>query len=78
MLVLYVREHCPFCEVVVEAGRKLGVEFDVVLDIGDSVVRSELIMRGGKAQVPYFRDTERGVEMYESADIVRYLKEMRR
>ena len=73
MFILYIREGCPFCEDVVRAGAELGVEFET-LDIGDSVVRSELIMRGGKAQVPYLVDTDRKVEMYESADIVKHLR----
>jgi len=34
----------------------------------------ELIARGGKRQTPYLVDTETGVEMYESADIIAYLK----
>ena len=73
MFILYIREGCPFCEDVVRAGEELGVEFET-LDIGDAVVRSELIMRGGKSQVPYLVDTDRKVEMYESADIVKHLR----
>ena len=36
--------------------------------------REELIIRGGKPQVPYFIDTETGVEMYESEDIIEYIQ----
>ena len=73
MFILYTRKWCPFCEDVVRAGKELGVELEM-LDVGDAVVRSELIMRGGKAQVPYLVDTDRKVEMYESADIIKHLR----
>ena len=31
--------------------------------------------KGGKRQVPFLVDDERGVSMYESADIIAYVKE---
>ena len=34
-----------------------------------------MITRGGKQQVPYLIDEARGIEMYESEDIVDYLRE---
>jgi glutathione S-transferase len=42
-------------------------------DITDSAVADELIEAGGKRQVPYLVDSERGVSMYESDDIITYL-----
>jgi len=41
----------------------------------DTVALDELIEKGGKKMVPYLVDTERGVSMYESNDIVAYLTE---
>ena len=35
---------------------------------------AELIARGGKRQTPYLVDTKNGVEMYESNDIINYLR----
>ena len=38
-----------------------------------SSVRDELRKRGGKVMVPFFVDPNKGVQMYESDDIVDYL-----
>lgn len=32
-----------------------------------------LMDKGGKTQVPFLEDTDRGVSMYESADIIEYI-----
>ena len=74
MLTLYVKTGCPFCEKVLAAGGELGVQFEEK-NIADPAVAAELIARGGKRQVPYLVDGERSVEMYESGDIVAYIKE---
>lgn len=73
MLTLYVKTGCPFCAKVLAEGQDLGIAFDEK-NIADAGVADELIARGGKRQVPYLVDAERGVEMYESGDIVEYLK----
>ena len=72
MLTLYERPTCPYCHKVFRAADSLGLALNK-LDIGDPAVAAELIQRGGKRQVPYLVDNERGVEMYESEDIVKYL-----
>ena len=74
MLTLYVKTGCPFCHKVLDAGKELGITFDEK-NIADDAVAAELIAKGGKRQVPYLVDTDHGVEMYESDDIVAYLKE---
>ena len=71
---LYIRQGCPFCHKVLEAAKELGVEF-TLHDIADAGVAQELIARGGKQQVPYLVDISNGIEMYESEDIVQYLKD---
>ena len=38
-------------------------------------LKAELLTKGGKTQVPYLEDTQRTVSMYESLDIIKYLKE---
>jgi glutaredoxin len=73
MLTLYVKTGCPFCHRVLDAGAELGVVFEEK-NIADDAVAAELVARGGKRQVPYLIDGERGVEMYESDDIVAYLQ----
>ena len=74
MLILYVKTGCPWCKKVLDAGEELGIKFEEK-NIADDAVAAELIARGGKRQVPYLVDSERGVEMYESADIGAYLRE---
>lgn len=74
MLTLYVKTGCPYCEHVVDVARELGVPFERK-NIQDPGVAEELVARGGKRQMPYLVDSARGVEMYESEDIIRYLSE---
>jgi len=74
MLILYTKTGCPFCHKVLDAGEELGITFEEK-NIADDAVAAELILRGGKRQVPYLVDSDHGVEMYESDDIVAYLKE---
>jgi glutathione S-transferase len=74
MLTLYVKTGCPFCHRVLAAGEELGLTFEE-RNIADDAVAAELVARGGKRQVPYLVDTDRVVEMYESDDIIEYLKE---
>lgn len=73
MLTLYVKTGCPYCAIVLHALDELDVPFEEK-NIADEDVAAELVERGGKRQVPYLVDAERGVEMYESADIVEYLE----
>ena len=74
MLILYVKTGCPFCHKVLATGEELEISFEEK-NIADDAVAAELVARGGKQQVPYLVDSERGVEMYESGDIVLYLHE---
>lgn len=71
-LVLYIRPTCPFCVKVLRflEGRDLEV---ATRDISsDPAARDELVSVGGKQQVPcLFID---GRPLYESADIIDYLR----
>lgn len=73
MLTLYVQTGCPYCAMVLHKLDELDVAFEEK-NIAEQEVADELIERGGKRQVPYLVDDARGVEMYESADIVEYLE----
>ena len=72
-LVLYVKTGCPFCIKVLEFAEKNGIEFELH-NIADAAVAEELIKRGGKRQVPYLVDVKNATEMYESDDIIEYLR----
>ncbi|PIT91068.1 hypothetical protein COU17_02150 [Candidatus Kaiserbacteria bacterium CG10_big_fil_rev_8_21_14_0_10_49_17] len=74
MITLYVKTGCPFCAAVLHKVEELGIEVEQK-NIADDAVANELIEKGGKRQVPYLVDSERGVEMYESSDINDYLDE---
>lgn len=73
MLTMYVKTGCPYCALALEAVTTLGLTVEQK-NIADDAVAAELIARGGKRQVPYLVDTDKGIEMYESGDIVAYLE----
>ena len=75
MFTLYYKPSCPFCQRVLQMGENLGVEFDLK-DISESEEFAEqLLEKGGKKQVPFLVDTETGTSMYESSDIIDYIRE---
>jgi len=75
MLTLYYKETCPFCQRVLQMAENLGVEFDLKDIESDDAIAAELIEKGGKRQVPYLVDSEKDVQMYESSDIIDYIRE---
>ncbi len=74
MLTLYVKTGCPYCAKVLAVADELKIELNLK-NVADEAIATELITRGGKLQMPYLVDGETGTEMYESGDIIEYLKE---
>ena len=74
MFVLYVKTGCQYCAKALAAGEDLGLTFDLK-NIADAGVAEELVEKGGKRQVPYLVDTDKGIAVYESDAIVAYLHE---
>jgi len=73
MYILYIERGCPWGNKVMDFMNENEIEVELRdRDTGD--YEAELIARGGKRQTPYLVDTDTGVEMYESADIIAYLK----
>jgi glutathione S-transferase len=73
---LYEFEACPFCRKVREALTHLDLEALVhPCPKGGKRYRPEVVRRGGREMFPYLYDPNTNVEMYESADIIRYLYE---
>jgi glutathione S-transferase len=73
-LVLYEFEGCPFCRRVREAVCMLDLEVELrPCPKGGERFRPEAVARGGKAPFPYLVDEGAGIELYESAAIVRHL-----
>lgn len=75
MLTLYFKPTCKFSRRVIEAATEMGVAIDMKDINADERLREELIAHGGKKQTPYLVDPERGTAMYESADIIDYLRD---
>tara|TARA_B100000508_G_scaffold60333_1_gene47034 strand:+ start:88327 stop:88572 length:246 start_codon:yes stop_codon:yes gene_type:complete len=76
MLTLYVKTGCPFCAKVKNTVAEFGIEDQIEeRNIADEGVVDELLEKGGQKMVPFLVDAEREVSMYESDDIVAYLKE---
>ena len=76
LLELYEFEACPFCRRVREALS----EFDLDVLVrpcpkGGTRFRPKVVELGGKALFPFLVDPNTGRAMYESADIVTYLRE---
>jgi glutathione S-transferase len=58
-----------------QMAENLGVEFDLKDIEDDAALANELLEKGGKQQVPYLIDTEKDVAMYESNDIIDYIRD---
>lgn len=73
MLELFVLESCPYCLKVMSFLDKEHMKYKKI-DITNKESEEALIKMGGKRQVPFLVDTERNIQMYESNDIIEYLK----
>ncbi|MCA9365806.1 glutathione S-transferase N-terminal domain-containing protein [Candidatus Kaiserbacteria bacterium] len=75
MLTIYLKPGCPFCNKVLATLDTLELEYERKDVTSDEAILNELIEKGGQKMVPYLVDDEKGKAMYESDDIVDYLKE---
>ncbi len=73
MFDLYMMETCPYCKRVLDFMDSKGIVCKKI-DINDKANEEALIKLGGKRQVPFLVDKERNVQLYESLDIIEYLK----
>lgn len=77
MIELYLAERCPYCvkvRVFLEGAGVAYVSKPIPLGAATSPLKEELRKLGGKTQVPYLVDPEKNVKMYESDDIIEYVK----
>jgi glutathione S-transferase len=75
LLELWSFEASPYCRKVREELSRLGLDY-MVHNVGKrGRRRPELVALGGKMQVPYLVDPNHGVAMYESDDIIAYLRQ---
>jgi len=80
MIELYIWTSCPFCQKVLRAADEMGLKEDVhykVIDGAPGTTGRDVVeKRGGKAMVPFLIDGE--TAMYESDDIISYLKKVKK
>ncbi len=72
-LELWSFEASPFCRIAREALCELEIPYRLHNVAKNSAQRAAFTKRSGKMMVPYLVDPNTGQEMFESADIVRYL-----
>ncbi len=73
MFDLFILESCPYCKKVMAFLEEKGIKYNKI-DITQKASEEALIKMGGKRQVPFLVDTDRNIQMYESGDIIEYLK----
>lgn len=74
MIELYQKEECPYCAKVRQFLSENCIDWISRSSSQCSHQREALQKLGGKQQVPFLHDTEKDVKMYESDDIIEYLK----
>jgi glutathione S-transferase len=74
LLELWSFEASPYCRKVREVLSELALDVRIHNVGKGGRRRAELVALGGKMQVPYLVDPNTGVAMYESDDIVAYLR----
>jgi len=73
MIDLYILETCPYCKKVLAFMEEKGIKANLI-PIEEKSNEESLIKLGGKRQVPFMVDKDRNIQMYESGDIIEYLK----
>mgnify|MGYP003571280789 CR=1 FL=1 len=73
MLDLFIMESCPYCKKVMAFMQENSINYNKV-DISETSNEDTLIQLGGKRQVPFLVDRDRNIQMYESNDIIEYIK----
>lgn len=73
-LELYSHEASPFCRIVRETLTTLEIPYRLHNVAKGSPTRERFVKRSGKMQIPWLSDPNTRTELFESADIVRYLE----
>ncbi len=72
-LELYVRSGCAYSAAVLHKVDELSLK-PKIRNIGEIGALQDLIDIGGKIRVPFLHDHDKGVKLYESAEINDYLE----
>lgn len=73
MIDLYILETCPFCRKVMSFFDENNIKYNKK-NILEQDNLDELMKLGGKQQVPFLFDNDNNKSMYESGDIIEYVK----
>ncbi len=73
MIRLFMLDTCGYCKRVIEYLDENNIPYEKI-DISEKENEEALVRIGGKRQVPFIIDTDKNIEMYESNDILEYLK----
>lgn len=73
MIDLYILETCPFCRKVMSFFDENNIKYNKK-NILEQDNLDELMKLGGKQQVPFLVDNDNKKSMYESDDIIEYVK----
>lgn len=73
MIRLFMLNTCGYCRRIIEYLDENNIPYEKI-DISEKENEEALVRIGGKRQVPFIIDTDKNIEMYESNDILEYLK----
>ena len=73
MIDLYILETCPYCQKVMKYLDENNIKYNKK-NIANENNLNELINLGGKEQVPFLSDRDNKKLIYESNDIIEYIK----
>lgn len=71
---LYVKSTCYFCRKVLEFAATHHIDLTINDIVSEPTGTEEIRRVGGKLQVPFLVDTQNGLSLYESDDIIDHLK----
>ena len=74
MLDLFMLENCPYCKKVMSYLDSNNIKYNKI-DTNNPDNALKLMTIGGKDQVPFLYNTKTRDKIYESDDIIKYIKE---
>lgn len=74
MLLLVHKEECPYCQKVRQFFSDNSLSYVSLVSQTGSASRKILDQLGGKSQVPFLIDFDKGEYLYESDEIIAYVK----
>ncbi|MEK7462172.1 MAG: glutathione S-transferase N-terminal domain-containing protein [Patescibacteria group bacterium] len=75
MFTLYYKPTCAFSQRVLQMAENFNIELDLIDVSENDEALTELTAKSGDTKTPFLVDTETGLSMHESEDIIDYLRE---